>query len=274
MALGYTPYDTHGRGSSALVVMGLVHNGAHPLTARIPYRCFLPEGLEGVLVGGKSLSATRDASSLCRMNADVENAGYALGLAAAMAVRERRLPSRIDVKALRGRLIQADCLTEAEPARSITAAMAAREMEAGSEGALAHCILQDASEMLPLLRQIDIFKEMGMGGFHMHSRSGMATPYLSDEFMNLTRACRDEAEKNHMLCWLYDEDRWPSGAAGGLVTRDRRYAARYLLFTPTPYGQGEKSTVTTSQSVGARQENGTLLAQYRVTLKDGCLAHY
>ena len=125
-----------------------------------------------------------------------------------------------------------------------------------------------------LLRQIDIFKEMGMGGFHMHSRSGMATPYLSDEFMDLTRACRDEAEKNHMLCWLYDEDRWPSGAAGGLVTRDRRYAARYLLFTPTPYGQGEKSTVTTSQSVGARQENGTLLAQYRVTLKDGCLAHY
>ncbi len=155
VALGYTPYDTHGRGSSALVVMGLVHNGAHPLTARVPYRCFLPEGLEGALVGGKSLSATRDASSLCRMNADVENAGYALGLAAAMAVKGRRLPSQIDVKALRERLIQADCLTEAEPARNITAAMAAREMEAGSEDALAHCILQDASEMLPLLRAMD-----------------------------------------------------------------------------------------------------------------------
>ena len=154
-ALGYTPYDTHGRGSSALVVMGLVHNGAQPLTARVPYRCFLPEGLEGVLVGGKSLSATRDASSLCRMNADVENAGYALGLAAAMAVKARCLPAQIDVKALRERLIQAGCLTEAEPARSITAAMAAREMEAGAEDALAHCIVQDASEMLPLLRALD-----------------------------------------------------------------------------------------------------------------------
>ncbi len=154
-ALGYTPYDTHGRGSSALVVMGLVHNGAQPLTARIPYRCFLPAGLEGVLVGGKSLSATRDASSLCRMNADVENAGYALGLAASMAVKGRCLPAQIDVKALRERLIQAGCLTEAEPARSITAAMAAREMEAGDEDALAHCIVQDASEMLPLLRALD-----------------------------------------------------------------------------------------------------------------------
>ena len=36
-----------------------------------------------------------------------------------------------------------------------------------------------------LLWQIDRFKEMGFGGFHMHVRSGMATPYLSEEFMDL-----------------------------------------------------------------------------------------
>ena len=30
-----------------------------------------------------------------------------------------------------------------------------------------------------LLRQIEIFKEMGLGGFHVHSRSGLATPYMS-----------------------------------------------------------------------------------------------
>ena len=36
-----------------------------------------------------------------------------------------------------------------------------------------------------LLRQIDIFKEMGLGGFHMHVRTGMSTEYLSDEFMSL-----------------------------------------------------------------------------------------
>src|SRR5699024_9435002 len=86
-----------------------------------------------------------------------------------------------------------------------------------------------------LLWQIDVLKEMGFGGFHMHSRSGMATPYLTDEFMDLVKACRDRAVRNKMLCYLYDEDRWPSGAAGGLVTRDKRYRARYLLMTPTPY---------------------------------------
>ena len=28
-----------------------------------------------------------------------------------------------------------------------------------------------------LLRQLDVLKEMGMGGAHMHVRTGMATPY-------------------------------------------------------------------------------------------------
>lgn len=32
-----------------------------------------------------------------------------------------------------------------------------------------------------------------------------------------------------MLTWLYDEDRWPSGAGGGLVTRDHKYRIRFLL---------------------------------------------
>jgi hypothetical protein len=83
-----------------------------------------------------------------------------------------------------------------------------------------------------LLRQIDVFKEMGLGGFHMHVRTGMSTEYLSDEFMSLIKACTDHAKKNEMLAWLYDEDRWPSGAAGGIVTKDINMRQRYLRFTP------------------------------------------
>ena len=55
-----------------------------------------------------------------------------------------------------------------------------------------------------LLKQIEIFKEMGIGGFHMHVRSGMATEYLSEEFMRLIRLCDEKAKKENMLCWLYD----------------------------------------------------------------------
>ena len=66
-----------------------------------------------------------------------------------------------------------------------------------------------------LLWQLEVLKEMGLGGAHMHVRTGMATPDLSDEHMALVRACVEKCKQESMLAWLYDEDRWPSGAAGG-----------------------------------------------------------
>ena len=74
-----------------------------------------------------------------------------------------------------------------------------------------------------LLRQITCLKEMGFGGFYMHSRSGMDTEYLGKDFMELVKACVDKAEDEDMLAWLYDEDRWPSGAAGGYLTKNKKF---------------------------------------------------
>ncbi|MHC4884092.1 MAG: glycosyl hydrolase family 2 protein [Planctomycetota bacterium] len=127
-----------------------------------------------------------------------------------------------------------------------------------------------------LKRQIDCFKEMGLGGFHMHPRTGMDTEYLSDEFFSMIRACRDHAEATGMLAWLYDEDRWPSGAAGGIVTRDERFRARHLLFTPTPYAADTQSGEAHQNSTagGNRYENGELLAAYEVELTNGFLTAY
>ena len=123
--------------------------------------------------------------------------------------------------------------------------------------------------------QIDVFKQMGFGGFHMHVRTGLVTPYLSDKYMESIKACVNKAKDEQMLAWLYDEDRWPSGAAGGIVTRDKRYRARYLLFTPHPYtGKGVKAS-DDSSSRGGRTESGCLLAVYDVKLDaDGFLESY
>ncbi len=82
-----------------------------------------------------------------------------------------------------------------------------------------------------LRRQIRVMQEMGLGGFFMHSRVGLATPYLSDEWFECIDACIDEADKCDMEAWMYDEDRWPSGAGGGLVTSDQRYSKRDLNLT-------------------------------------------
>lgn len=83
-----------------------------------------------------------------------------------------------------------------------------------------------------LCRQIDIFNQMGFGGFHMHVRTGLSNKYLSDEFMQLIRTCVDKAKCNEMLDWLYDEDRWPSGAAGGIVTKNKKFRQTSICFTP------------------------------------------
>ena len=79
-----------------------------------------------------------------------------------------------------------------------------------------------------LLRQTRVFAEMGMGGFFMHSRTGLVTEYLGDEWFELINACSDEAKRLGLEAWLYDEDRWPSGSAGGLATREPQYRMKLL----------------------------------------------
>jgi len=79
-----------------------------------------------------------------------------------------------------------------------------------------------------LIRQIHILKEMGMGGYFMHSRTGLVTEYLGKEWFDLTNACAEEGEKLGMESWLYDEDRWPSGTAGGIVTENPEYQMKFI----------------------------------------------
>ncbi|MGC8972026.1 MAG: glycosyl hydrolase [bacterium] len=70
-----------------------------------------------------------------------------------------------------------------------------------------------------LARQVRDMKSVGIGGFFMHSREGLETPYLSKEWMSCIRRTVETAKEIGMNAWLYDEDRWPSGFAGGLVAK-------------------------------------------------------
>lgn len=79
-----------------------------------------------------------------------------------------------------------------------------------------------------LLRQIDIMQQMGFGGFFMHSRTGLQTEYLGQEWFDLINACADRAKEKNMESWLYDEDRWPSGSAGGIATKEEKYRMQYI----------------------------------------------
>ncbi|MCU0792033.1 MAG: hypothetical protein MUE42_04110 [Opitutaceae bacterium] len=79
-----------------------------------------------------------------------------------------------------------------------------------------------------LLRQLEVVRGMGMGGAFMHARTGLETEYLGPEWFDLINACADRAQEMGLESWLYDEDRWPSGSAGGLATADPSLRMRYL----------------------------------------------
>lgn len=84
-------------------------------------------------------------------------------------------------------------------------------------------------------RQIGVMQEMGFGGYFMHSRAGLITEYLGKEWFDLINAGADEGEKRGLESWLYDEDRWPSGSAGGKVTVDPQYRMKSIyLYEQSP----------------------------------------
>ena len=49
-----------------------------------------------------------------------------------------------------------------------------------------------------LIRQVGVMREMGFGGFFMHSRSGLITEYLGDEWFRLINAVADEGARQGM----------------------------------------------------------------------------
>lgn len=71
---------------------------------------------------------------------------------------------------------------------------------------------------------------MGFGGAFLHSRTGLETEYLSNEWMDLMEYCKDVLLENDMLVYLYDEDRYPSGTCGGYVTKTKEYKEKSINF--------------------------------------------
>ncbi len=100
----------------------------------------------------------------------------------------------------------------------------------------------DKLEKEALLKQIAWMDQNGIGGFFMHARSGLQTEYMSEEWMECIAACAEEAKKRHMQAWLYDENGWPSGFAGGKVLENENNRDKYIEYQKGIYD--EKATVS------------------------------
>jgi hypothetical protein len=106
----YSNFDTHGYTVDPFIELEHPEKAGHYVS--VPYRCTLPVDLEGILVGGLGISVHRDALPLVRMQADMQNLGYALGWAAANASREGISVRDVDVKELQRHLVDIGNLTE------------------------------------------------------------------------------------------------------------------------------------------------------------------
>lgn len=150
----WSNFDTHGYTVDPYLL--LEHPDRKGIAVNIPFRAMLPRGLDGIIVTGLSISAHRDAVPLIRMQADIQNGGYAAGLAAAMAAATDQPIRQIDVKALQRQLVDIgnlpdSVLTDQDsfPLSDERIAAAVQELRQGHGAAV---IMTAPDRALPLLR--------------------------------------------------------------------------------------------------------------------------
>ena len=86
-----------------------------------------------------------------------------------------------------------------------------------------------------LAEQIRWMKEQGIGGFFMHARGGLRTEYMSEEWMQCVDACVDAAGEQGMQAWIYDENGWPSGFAGGKLLEKEENRDAHITYNIGTY---------------------------------------
>ena len=124
-------------------------------------------------------------------------------------------------------------------------------------------------------RQTEYFFRMGMGGAMVHPRTGMDTPYLSEEYLRLVRYAEEKLREKGMACWLYDEERFPSGVAGGIVTRNVRYRSRHIVLSCQPMEGYCENRAAFDRAVDAGEKpRGYFLCGYQIHWTNGRLSSY
>lgn len=110
IVIANSDFDSHGYTVDPLLLLRAPDRTDIHLA--IPYRCLLPRGLDGILVTGLGISLHRDTLPLARMQADIQNQGYAAGVAAAMLAKSGKHSRELDIRALQQHLVAKGVLPE------------------------------------------------------------------------------------------------------------------------------------------------------------------
>ncbi len=90
--------------------------------------------------------------------------------------------------------------------------------------------INDTFDRGEVVRQLNIMQESGISSFFLHIRDGILDQaYGTAVFFENVKFLIDEAAKRNVKVWLYDEDSFPSGNAGGKIVMDHPELQAYSL---------------------------------------------
>lgn len=90
-------FDVHNISGAGLDETGVQKYFKQQKGYTIPYRCFVPKKIENLLLAGRNISGTHMAHSNYRVMPICVNMGQAVGIAAALCVKENIVPRKLNV---------------------------------------------------------------------------------------------------------------------------------------------------------------------------------
>ena len=96
-------------------------------------------------------------------------------------------------------------------------------------GTIPFFVWNDKMTKEEIAQSMQDFKDAACGGVIVHPRPGLITEYLSDDWFDLFSYTVEKGKELGLLVWIYDENSYPSGFAGGHVPAEM----------PESYNQGQ-----------------------------------
>ncbi len=99
-------FDVHNMTGNGLDATGVQKEFRQEKGYTIPYGCFVPKKVDNMFLAGRNISGTHMAHSNYRVMPICANMGQAVGVAAALCIKNQVVPRALDVKMLQGRLME------------------------------------------------------------------------------------------------------------------------------------------------------------------------
>lgn len=208
-------FDLHGWASGDFFWTKNIRKANHvTLEANAPYRALLPKTIDGLLVVGIGMSADRDAMSILRMQADLQNQGYAAAHAVSLALKEGCALRQIPVKKLQQQLVEDGVVpesvltdTDSYPIPDSVLKLASHNVMFGYEGL--PFLFADPERAKPYLQQK--YRELS-------THSSGRDPEVSLIYAHILAVLGDPVGEDELIAWVEANDwnaKWKEGLGAG-----------------------------------------------------------